>query len=252
MERTHEAIRLAREIASKLDELSSRTTPIVRSLRREYSRLLASASPELVIRIALRLASGRDLMCRFVAYELIQHHRSARSSLTLAHILKLGQGIGSWAAVDCFARYLSGPAWRDGLLPDTVVRGWSQTADRWWRRAALVSTVELSRRGETADVRRTIEICTLLAADRDDMVAKALSWALRELAKKHPDEARGFLVKHKDILGSRVRREVLDKIVTGRKNPRLKARKGIGEFRASPGLPDQSGTGTARGPSHQG
>ena len=29
------------------------------------------------------------------------------------------------------------------------------------------------------------------------MVVKALSWALREMAKKHPAEAANFLAKHK-------------------------------------------------------
>jgi 3-methyladenine DNA glycosylase AlkD len=184
--------------------------------------LLAKASPDVVIRTALRLANRSSVTCRFVAYEIVQYHK-AFSSLTPEELLKLGEGIDSWAAVDCFACSLSGPVWRDGRLSNAVIRSWSQSEDRWWRRAALVSTVALSRRGDAEDVRRVVNICALAAPDRDDMVVKALSWALRELAKKHPDEASKFLTRHRDALAARVLREVQNKITTGAKNRRPSA-----------------------------
>jgi 3-methyladenine DNA glycosylase AlkD len=80
--------------------------------------------------------------------------------------------------------------------------------------------VALSRRGNADDLRRVLEVCTLLAADGDDMVVKALSWALREVAKKHPEEVRAFLEEHKHSLAARVVREVNNKLKTGLKTPR--------------------------------
>jgi 3-methyladenine DNA glycosylase AlkD len=59
-----------------------------------------------------------------------------------------------------------------------------------------------------------------LVADRDDMVVKALSWALRELAKRDPKAVRGFVATHGEALAARVRREVSAKLTTGLKNPR--------------------------------
>jgi len=216
MERGIGAHRFAKEIASRLAELSSHTTPAARSVRREYSRMLAKSRPELVVRIALLLARRRDFACRFVAYEIVQHHRAAAAGLTLVDLLKLGDGIDSWGAVDCFACYLSGPAWRDGRLFSAVIRGWARSEDRWWRRAALVSTVALSRRGQVEDVRRVIGVCGLAVSDRDHMVVKALSWALRELAKKHEEAAERFLTQHRDGLAARVIREVQNKITSQR------------------------------------
>jgi 3-methyladenine DNA glycosylase AlkD len=55
--------------------------------------------------------------------------------------------------------------------------------------------------------------------DRDDMVVKAMSWALRELAKREPEIAARFVRTHEDRLASRVRREVRNKLATGLKNP---------------------------------
>jgi 3-methyladenine DNA glycosylase AlkD len=88
----------------------------------------------------------------------------------------------NWGAVDQFAM-LAGPAWRSGQVSDACVLRWARSPSRWWRRAALVCTVFLNRRsqGGEGDVRRTLMICEPLAGDRDEMVAKAMSWALRDL-----------------------------------------------------------------------
>jgi 3-methyladenine DNA glycosylase AlkD len=134
-------------------------------------------------------------------------------------LLKLGKGLNSWSSVDCFAMYLSGPLWARSRISDRMIASWARSKDRWWRRTALVSTVTLSRRGNADDVRRVLQVCTLLVADGDDMVVKALSWALREMAKKHPDEARAFLEEHRHALAARVVREVNNKLKTGLKTP---------------------------------
>ena len=135
---------------------------------------------------------------------------------------RLGQGIDSWDSVDAFARYISGPAWQHGLIPDETIQRWTTSPDRYWRRAALVSTVPLNLRaaGGTGDTERTLDICTRLVADRDDMVVKALSWALRELAHWDPEAVRRFLADHQDVIAARVRREVRHKLETGLKQPR--------------------------------
>jgi 3-methyladenine DNA glycosylase AlkD len=115
--------------------------------------------------------------------------------------------------------------WVRGNLSDKTITEWARSKDLWWRRTALVSTVALSRRGDPDDIIRTERICTLLAADKEDMVVKALSWALRELAKKHPKEAANFLARHKKALAPRVTREVNNKLKTGLKTPSSKALK---------------------------
>jgi 3-methyladenine DNA glycosylase AlkD len=75
-------------------------------------------------------------------------------------------------------------------------------------------------RGGHGDTARTLEICRRLVADREDMVVKALSWALRELAKRDPPAVENFLVEHEGRLAARILREVRNKLRTGLKNPR--------------------------------
>jgi 3-methyladenine DNA glycosylase AlkD len=152
--------------------------------------------------------------------ELVSQHRPTFDRLTTADLLTLARELNSWVSVDCFAMDLSGPMWMHDRISDQMLVTWSGSEDRWWRRAALVSTVARSRRGDAGDSARVARVCALLVEDRDDMVVKALSWALRELAKKHPGPVKAFLAEHKDLLAARVTREVNNKLSTGLKTPR--------------------------------
>jgi 3-methyladenine DNA glycosylase AlkD len=206
---------LAAEIDGRIRGLPAPTVQSVRAVRHAYSKRLRSAPGEAVVALALALVDRQ----RWVAYELLYHHPGGLACLGVAEVERLGQGMDDWGSVDAFGCNISGPAWRQGNLPDAVVRGWAGSPDRWWRRAALVSTVPLNlrSRGGTGDPDRTLGICGRLAADRDDMVVKALSWALRELVVWDPDAVRRFLEARDDVLAARVRREVRTKLETGRK-----------------------------------
>jgi 3-methyladenine DNA glycosylase AlkD len=161
---------------------------------------------------------------RWIGYELIANHPETFSGLDHMQVEALGKGMDSWHAVDEFARLLSGPAWVAGLIVDDVIRHWARSPDFWWRRAALVSTVAWNMRshGGRGDVGRTLLICEMLVKDRDDMVVKALSWALRELLVHDAQAVRSFLDDHQGVLAARVRREVTNKLETGLKNPRAR------------------------------
>jgi hypothetical protein len=213
---------LTAAIRQRVAALRPANVPNLRRVRREFSKLLAGAGPRAVLGVAYPLVESGDLSQRFLAYELICHHPPTLSRLGEKELFRLGWGLDSWGAVDCFGCYVSGRVWRAGQVADSVIRRWARSPDRWCRRAALVSTVPLNNRtqGGHGDARRTLMICTLLAADRDDMVVKAMSWALRELAKRDAAAARAFLLKHQNKLAPRVFREVGNKLSTGLKNPR--------------------------------
>jgi 3-methyladenine DNA glycosylase AlkD len=213
---------LEREAISRLTALTKQDVESIRRIRRDFSNQLAESSPEDVVRIALNLAGRATILYRFFAYELVHHHKQALQSLKAKSLEDLGKGIDSWGAVDSFACYLAGPAWRENQVPDTLIKRWARSKDQWWRRAALVSTVPLNSkaRGGKGDIKRTLQICELLVHDRNDMVIKAMSWALRELAKRRPESVYSFLAQYEDKLASRVSREVRNKLNTGLKNAR--------------------------------
>jgi 3-methyladenine DNA glycosylase AlkD len=208
---------LADEIDRRIRALPAVSTEPVRRVRREYSRRLRPAPASQVLAVALALVDRQ----RWVAYELLLHQPGGLACLGAEEVERLGRGMGSWGEVDAFGCLLAGPAWRLGRVPVALVQGWAASPDRWWRRAALVATVPLNLRsgGGTGDTERTLDICRRLAADRDDMVVKALSWALRALVPWDPAAVRQFLDDHDQVLAARVRREVTTKLETGRKRP---------------------------------
>jgi 3-methyladenine DNA glycosylase AlkD len=212
------------ELASAFDAeqraLSTHNTDSERSIVQKYSIILHQAPAEYVLSFSRRLLFTHDH--RWQAYEIIAAHKQLFQSLRADELEQLGLGINSWWTTDSFARTISGPAWRDGLIPDELIIRWAGSPDLWWRRAALVSTVAFNIRsqGGKGDVPRTLVICTLLVSDHEDMVVKAMSWALRELVYFDPEEVKWFLKKHERALAGRVKREVGNKLRTGLKNPR--------------------------------
>jgi 3-methyladenine DNA glycosylase AlkD len=72
--------------------------------------------------------------------------------------------------------------------------------------------------GGAGDAKRTLAIATLLIDDREDMVVKALSWALRCLVNWDRAAVEAFLAEHDERLAARVERETRTKLRTGKKN----------------------------------
>jgi 3-methyladenine DNA glycosylase AlkD len=208
---------LVDEVDRRIRALPQQGVEPIRRVRREYSRRLRTVPGDQVVALVLALADRH----RWVAYELLYHHPAGLESVGIGEVELLGQGMSDWGTVDAFGCTVSGPAWRAQRISDEDVRRWAASQDRWWRRAALVSTVPLNlrSRGGTGDTGRTLDICERLLSDRDDMVVKALSWALRQLVVWNPGAVREFLAAHDGVLAARVRREVRSKLETGRKAP---------------------------------
>jgi len=218
--KTKNAAEIASMIDAEIRALAVHTTPNIRAIRRKYSRQFKQANPAFILDLAKELFENYGY--RWVAYELLRNHEPAFKRIGEAELKKFGRGINSWGTVDAFAGILAGPAWLKGQVPDRLIHKWAHSKDRWWRRTALVSTVALNRRamGGNGDVPRTLQVCRLLVDDHDDMVVKAMSWALRELVIHDADAVREFLSQYEDILAARVKREVRNKLTTGLKNPK--------------------------------
>jgi 3-methyladenine DNA glycosylase AlkD len=193
-----------------------------RAVRRRWTKELRAARASELVAVARTLVgTGGGWRERLVAFELLAGRADALARLDDRLFERFATGLGDWGSVDLFGCELAGIAWREGSLSDAKVRAWSASDDRWRRRLALVCTVPLNAksRGGRGDAKRTLALARSSIDDRDDMVVKALSWALRELAKRDPAAVRAFLAEHGERLAARVRREVTAKLTTGVKNP---------------------------------
>jgi len=194
--------------------------PDQRKVRKELSKELKGSTPSDIVRISKKLVDTGIFECQQVAYELLDSNKKALYSLTTEDLEDLRKGLDNWISVDTYSAWLAGVAWRDGRLQDEVIERWAGSDNKWERRTAVVCTIALNQkaRGGTGDVNRTLWVCEMVSADRDDMVAKALSWALRELSKVDREAVADFMERHEDVLPKRVKREVFTKLRTGKKN----------------------------------
>jgi len=214
----------AKAIVAELEQnilfARSQSTPVLRAIRKDISRQIKSLEGDVIIQAAVNLIARRKVH-RFIPCELVQNHPAAVESITWKEVEQLGEGMESWSEVDSFSCSISGPAWAADRISDAKIKAWAMSPDRWRRRAALVSTLALNGSPTARDAtQRTLEICRMLIFDRDEMVVKAMSWALRRLGTADPEAVRSFLNQHKQKLARLVVREVTRKLETGRKDGR--------------------------------
>lgn len=155
-----------------------------------------------------------------IAFEYLQTEKNLYKSLTEEFIESIEINLDNWLSVDYFGALVIGCAWREGLVSTEKVKRYLKSNDFWKRRIAVVATVSLNQkaRGGLGDSERTLEICKLVVDDHQEMIVKALSWALRELAKTDKNPVIEFINENENRLHKKVLREVKNKIETGLKN----------------------------------
>jgi 3-methyladenine DNA glycosylase AlkD len=106
--------------------------------------------------------------------------------------------VDGWGSCDDFCTHAFGslilqyPA----LIPS--VMKWTESDDRWLRRAAAVVMIYSARRGEHLDA--AFQIADRLLTDGDDMVQKGYGWMLKEVSKCDPARVFDYVMAHKDVM----------------------------------------------------
>lgn len=155
-----------------------------------------------------------------LAYEFIGLEKKALELFTEADFNDFTKGMDNWVCVDTFGVHVFGIAWRNQQISTNFIHQLAKHPNFWMRRLALVATIPLNMksRGGKGDIDKTLAVCELLLNDRHDMVVKALSWSLRMLSSIGKNEVENFMVKHQVVLHARIKRELNNKLTTGKKN----------------------------------
>lgn len=155
-----------------------------------------------------------------LAFEFLDSNKKVLKFLSKEDIKELGHNLDNWLSVDYYSAVIVGFAWREKLIAIEDVKKHLESKDFWIRRIAIVATVSLNQkaRGGFGDSEQTLEVCKHAVDDHEEMIVKALSWALRELAKVERKPVAEFIERYKDRLHRKVIREVTAKLETGRKN----------------------------------
>lgn len=99
--------------------------------------------------------------------------------------------INNWDLVDLGAWDVVGRWLVD--RPRDVLDDLARSANMWERRTAILATMAFIRNGEVDD---TFRIAELLLQDDQDLIHKAIGWALRAAGDQDPARLRAFLDRH--------------------------------------------------------
>jgi len=97
----------------------------------------------------------------------------------------------NWATTDAICGALIGPLILKHPDLGAQLRVWSRHSNMWVRRASIVGLIPRARRGESLDL--VYEIAKRLHADSEDLIQKAVGWALREAGKTDPARLERYL-----------------------------------------------------------
>jgi 3-methyladenine DNA glycosylase AlkD len=115
--------------------------------------------------------------------------------------------IDDWDLVDLGAWEVLGRSLVD--RPRDVLDELAGSDDPWRRRSAITATFAFIRRGELDD---TYRIAERLLDDEQDLVRKAVGWALRNAGDHDPDRLRAFLDAHAATMPRVTLRNAIEKL----------------------------------------
>jgi 3-methyladenine DNA glycosylase AlkD len=97
---------------------------------------------------------------------------------------------------------------------------WTQSENRWMRRAAAVSLIVPAKHGKF--LKEVLEISDLLLTDDDDMVRKGYGWLLKEASRKHQKEVFEFVMHHRKDMPRTALRYTIELLPKERKSEAMK------------------------------
>jgi 3-methyladenine DNA glycosylase AlkD len=106
--------------------------------------------------------------------------------------------ITNWASCDGFCNHTMGDFIEQYPEYTEELKQWTQSQNRWMRRAAAVSLIVPAKHGKFLD--ESIAIADLMLTDGDDMVQKGYGWLLKEASRKHTEEVFSYVMKNKRVM----------------------------------------------------
>ena len=200
--------------------------PDLRGIAKRYRQAHKKIELNELMDLVKALWNGDSQEERALAMELLRQYRRAILHLTWNHFDRWRYKVDNWGLTDLLGTKIlapwlqADPVQRLGHLEELV------SADHLWsRRLALVATVPINRSDPARAIpERTLALIDRVKAERDPMITKAISWALRELSKTHPARVAAYVEANRNALAAHVVREVNNKLQTGLKSGQVRAK----------------------------
>lgn len=118
--------------------------------------------------------------------------------------------ITNWASCDTFCNHTVGEFLEmyPKYLPEMLK--WTQSKNRWVRRASAVSLIVPARQGKFLP--EIFQIADKLLVDKEDMVQKGYGWMLKVASQAHEKEVFDYVMKHKAVMPRTALRYAIEKM----------------------------------------
>jgi len=205
-------------ISSIRKELQDHADPEIRKNARRYFKEdivcygMKTADGAAIAKKYWKEVKGREKPEIFALCEELYrsgHMEEAFIVSTWAHLLKdryepediavfrrwIDTHISNWVECDGFCNHTMGEFIEQ--YPEYIeeLKRWTQSGNRWMRRAAAVSLIIPAKHGRFLD--EALEIADLLLLDQDDLVQKGYGWLLKEASRKHTDEVFSYVMQNR-------------------------------------------------------
>jgi len=133
---------------------------------------------------------------RAVAVALLERRTHDLSIGDLQLVEELVRRSQTWALVDWLSTKVAAPVVeREPETAAAVLERWSRDEDFWVRRASMLALLPALRAGG-GDFGLFASFASRMVGEKEFFIRKAIGWVLRDVSKKRPELAYGFLLEH--------------------------------------------------------
>ncbi len=131
--------------------------------------------------------------------------------------------VSNWAACDTFCNHTVGAFVE--MYPRYIekLKEWTQSANRWVRRASAVSLIIPAKKGLFKE--DIFEIADKLLLDTDDLVQKGYGWMLKSLCHNYEEDVYRYVLSKRDIMPRTALRYAIEKMPKEKKQEAMKKEK---------------------------
>ena len=170
------------------------STPVRRSTLRTAWKRLPPLPAEQVPAVAVALWALPEREFQYAACDLLAREQRRLPSDVLADpVERLLTTKPWWDTVDSLGTAVISPLTARDATQNALMQRWCDSDDRWLVRAAIQHQ---RGRGAQTDVPLLLAMCDQHADQSEFFIAKAIGWALRDLARWNPQAVTAFLDSH--------------------------------------------------------
>jgi 3-methyladenine DNA glycosylase AlkD len=170
------------------------------------------------------LMRDRYLEVKAVGIEVVARYRRDFTPPLLARWKRWlsANDSANWATTDAICGTLIGPLLTQypKLIPE--MRSWSKHRNMWVRRASIVGLLYPMRRGHALDL--VYEIAERLHRDDNDLIHKAVGWALREAGKVDARRLERYLRANVAVIPRTTFRYAIERFTDGERRRLMRLR----------------------------